>query len=111
MNVAPSAALQPYSPSAGTAPLLSSGVGTCVLFDQSIEAMPSTFLVGIPRGPLGRSQFTADLPILTRSVFEGHASRGTALRTAKRQIAVFFWVSDWTRYSKLEGARCSITGI
>jgi hypothetical protein len=27
-----------------------------------------------------------DLPILPRSVFEGHASRGTALRTAKRQI-------------------------
>ena len=29
---------------------------------------------------------TADLPILTRSVFEGHASRGAALRTAKREI-------------------------
>ena len=29
---------------------------------------------------------TPDLPILTRSVFEGHASRGAALRTAKREI-------------------------
>jgi hypothetical protein len=29
---------------------------------------------------------TADLPILTRSVFEGHASRGAALRTAEREI-------------------------
>lgn len=29
---------------------------------------------------------TADLPILKRSVFEGHASRGAALRTAKREI-------------------------
>ena len=48
---------------------------------------------------------TEDLPILTRAVFEGHASRGTALRTAKRQIAtVLFPVSDWARYSRLEGA-------
>jgi hypothetical protein len=29
---------------------------------------------------------TEDLPILTRAVFERHASRGMALRTAKRQI-------------------------
>ena len=29
---------------------------------------------------------TADLPILTRAVFEGHASRGAALRAAEREI-------------------------
>jgi hypothetical protein len=29
---------------------------------------------------------TADLPILTRSMFEGHPSRGAAWRTAKREI-------------------------
>jgi hypothetical protein len=29
---------------------------------------------------------TADLPILTRSVFDGHASQGAALKTAEREI-------------------------
>jgi hypothetical protein len=29
---------------------------------------------------------TADFPILTRSVFDGHASQGAALKTAEREI-------------------------
>ena len=57
---------------------------------RSIRSVYRCFAIYVSGGDSAWSfraePITADLPILKRSVFEGHASRGAALRTAKREI-------------------------
>ena len=76
----------PYSPSAGTAPTPEQRSRHM----RSVRSVYRGYAIYVSGGNSSWSfraePITADLPILTRAVFEGHASRGTALRTAKRQI-------------------------
>lgn len=61
-------------------------------FGQSLEALPSTFWWEF-RVAFKAEPITADSPILTHSVFEGHAARGRPRRSHVPYTAWIAWIA------------------